>query len=52
MNAELAGEFIGMYVNDFTLDYGDRGRAAIRRFLSDAAGAGYVPNSIELEFAT
>ena len=52
MDAELAGQFIGMYVNDFTLDYGDRGRAAIRRFLSDAARAGYVPNSIELEFAT
>jgi len=52
MDAELAGQFIGMYVNDFTLDYGDTGRAAIRRFLSDAAGAGYVPNSIELEFAT
>jgi len=52
MDAELAGQFIGMYVNDFTLDYGDRGRAAIRRFLSDAAGAGYVSNSIELEFAT
>jgi 1,4-dihydroxy-6-naphthoate synthase len=52
MDADLAGQFIGMYVNDFTLDYGDRGRAAIRRFLSDAARAGYVPNSIELEFAT
>jgi 1,4-dihydroxy-6-naphthoate synthase len=52
MDADLAGKFIGMYVNDFTRDYGDRGRAAIRRFLSDAAAAGYVSNSIELEFAT
>jgi 5,8-dihydroxy-2-naphthoate synthase len=36
MNADLAGKFIGMYVNDYTRDYGENGRAAIRRFLSDA----------------
>ena len=51
MDADLAGKFIGMYVNDFTRDYGDTGRAAIRRFLGDSCEAGYLPKSVELEFA-
>ncbi len=50
MNSELAGKFIGMYVNDFTRDYGEKGRAAIRRFLGDAQGAGYLKNLPQLEF--
>lgn len=50
MDAELAGKFIGMYVNDFTRDYGEAGRAAIRKFLEDSRQAGYLPNSVELEF--
>jgi 1,4-dihydroxy-6-naphthoate synthase len=52
MNAELAGKFIGMYVNDFTRDYGESGREAIRKFLDDSRRAGYLPNSVELEFAS
>ena len=52
MNAELAGKFIGMYVNDYTRDYGEAGRAAIRKFLGDAQRAGYVTKSVELEFAS
>ncbi len=51
MNADLAGKFIGMYVNEFTRDYGQTGRAAIRKFLGDARAAGYIKNSIDLEFA-
>jgi 1,4-dihydroxy-6-naphthoate synthase len=51
MNADLASKFIGMYVNEFTRDYGETGRAAIRRFLGDARRAGYIENPIELEFA-
>jgi 1,4-dihydroxy-6-naphthoate synthase len=51
MNADLAGKFIGMYVNEFTRDYGQTGRAAIRKFLGDAHAAGYIKNPIELEFA-
>jgi len=50
MDVPLADEFIGMYVNDYTLDYGDTGRAAIRKFLGDAAGKGLVPPVNELEF--
>src|ERR1041385_1104946 len=36
MDARLAGKFIGMYVNEFTRDYGDVGREAIRQFLAEA----------------
>lgn len=50
MNADLAGKFIGMYVNDYTRDYGDTGRMAIRRFLGDAHRAGYVEKQIEVAF--
>lgn len=50
MDAPLADEFIGMYVNDYTLDYGDTGREAIRRFLGTAAGQGLIPPVDELEF--
>jgi 1,4-dihydroxy-6-naphthoate synthase len=50
MNAELAGKFIGMYVNDYTRDYGKTGRAAIRKFLGDAHDAGYIDNAVKVEF--
>jgi 5,8-dihydroxy-2-naphthoate synthase len=50
MDAHLAGKFIGMYVNEFTRDYGETGRAAIRRFLGDAQRTGYIDSSVELEF--
>src|SRR5207249_9841092 len=36
MGAQLTSKFIGMYVNEFTQDYGDAGRAAIRKFLTAA----------------
>ena len=50
MDAALAGEFIGMYVNDFTRDYGEAGRAAIRKFLGDGYHAGYIDKEPEIEF--
>lgn len=50
MDAELAGKFIGMYVNDYTLDYGDAGRAAIREFLGAARTRGYVDRNVDVEF--
>jgi 1,4-dihydroxy-6-naphthoate synthase len=50
MNADLAGKFIGMYVNEYTRDYGENGRAAIRKFLGDAHNAGYIANPIEVTF--
>jgi 1,4-dihydroxy-6-naphthoate synthase len=50
MDTQLAGKFIGMYVNDFTRDYGDIGREAIRRFLNRAAEAGYIAKTPAVEF--
>lgn len=50
MDIPLADQFIGMYVNDYTLDYGDSGRAAIRQFLGEAAEAKLIPAIRELEF--
>ena len=50
MDTQLAGKFIGMYVNDFTRDYGDSGRQAIRKFLNRAADAGYIDNTPTIEF--
>jgi 1,4-dihydroxy-6-naphthoate synthase len=50
MNVDLAGKFIGMYVNDFTRDYGETGRAAIRKFLGEAQKRGYIDKLPELEF--
>ena len=50
MDAKLAGKFIGMYVNEFTRDYGKIGRAAIRRFLGEARDKGYIDAPIKVEF--
>ncbi len=50
MDIELADKFVGMYVNDWTLDYGDRGRAAIRRLLDEGHRAGVIPAPVEVEF--
>ncbi len=50
MDAKLAGKFIGMYVNEFTRDYGEVGRHAIRRFLTEAHDQGFIDTPVELEF--
>jgi 1,4-dihydroxy-6-naphthoate synthase len=50
MNTELADEFIAMYVNEFTRDYGEIGRSAIRKFLGEARRAAYIENEFEIEF--
>jgi 1,4-dihydroxy-6-naphthoate synthase len=52
MDAPLADKFIGMYVNDYTLDYGETGRRAIREFLAEAHKAGIIPAPVELEFVS
>jgi 1,4-dihydroxy-6-naphthoate synthase len=52
MGRDLADKFVGMYVNHWTLDYGERGREAIRRFLGQAAGSGLIPRVPKLEFVT
>lgn len=50
MGTELADKFVGMYVNHWTLDYGDKGRESIRRFLGQAFERGLIPHRQELEF--
>src|SRR6185369_16074707 len=43
-------KFVGMYVNELTLDYGERGRQAVKRLLAEAEAAGLIPK-VHLEFA-
>jgi 1,4-dihydroxy-6-naphthoate synthase len=50
MGRDLADKFVGMYVNHWTLDYGERGRESIRRFLGQAFERGLLPHRQELEF--
>ena len=50
MGRELADKFVGMYVNHWTLDYGESGREAIRRFLGQGFERGLLPHRQELEF--
>lgn len=50
LDESQADRFIGMYVNDLTLDYGERGRAGIREFLSRAHHQGLIPHPVALEF--
>jgi 1,4-dihydroxy-6-naphthoate synthase len=50
MDVKLAGKFIGMYVNEFTRDYGEVGRDAIRKFLAEAHNKGYIDVPVEVEF--
>jgi len=50
LDPKLADRFVGMYVNHWTVDYGPRGREAVRQFLGRAAEAGLVPGPIEIQF--
>ncbi|MGD0040158.1 MAG: MqnA/MqnD/SBP family protein [Isosphaeraceae bacterium] len=50
LDPKLADRFVGMYVNHWTVDYGPRGREAVRQFLGRAAEAGLVPGPIDVQF--
>jgi 1,4-dihydroxy-6-naphthoate synthase len=50
LDLSQADKFIGMYVNDYTLDYGETGREAIRQFLGRGKERGILPGAVELEF--
>lgn len=50
MGRDLADKFVGMYVNDWTLDYGEKGRESIRLFLNRAYASELIPRLPELEF--
>ena len=47
---ELADKFVSMYVNEWTVDYGETGREAVRTLLSRGYEAGVIPHKVEVEF--
>ncbi|HEX9428146.1 MAG TPA: MqnA/MqnD/SBP family protein [Candidatus Polarisedimenticolia bacterium] len=51
LDRSLTDRFVGMYVNDYTLDYGEKGRRAIELFLKRAHEAGLIPHRSAVEFA-
>jgi 1,4-dihydroxy-6-naphthoate synthase len=52
METALADEFVGMYVNDYTLDYGEKGRAGVRELLHRGNAAGIIPHRVDAEFVS
>jgi 1,4-dihydroxy-6-naphthoate synthase len=50
LDPAMADKFVGMYVNERTLDYGERGRAAIRRLLEMGYEAGIIPHQAKVDF--
>ena len=50
MQPEVADRFVAMWVNDLTLDYGDRGREAVRRLLNEGFEKGIIPHKVEVDF--
>ena len=47
-----ADTFVGMYVNDWTLDYGDKGRKAVQLLLERGVAAGIIPKAVTVEFVS
>jgi len=47
-----ADRFIGMYVNDYTVDYGDDGRRAVQLLLDRGAAAGIIPHRVDVTFVS
>ncbi len=50
LDMDLADRFVGMYVNELTLDYGERGRKSIGLFLDRAFEEGLIPEAVSVEF--
>jgi len=50
MDAELADKFVGMYVNKWTLGYGEKGRKAVRELIERGTAAGLLPGPPQIEF--
>ena len=52
MEPELADRFVGMWVNDLTLDYTERGREAVRLLLREGFEKGVIPNQVNVDFVS
>ena len=52
MEQELADRFVGMWVNDLTLDYTERGREAVRLLLEEGYEKGVIPNRVQVDFVS
>lgn len=50
MAPELADRFVAMWVNDLTLDYGERGKEGVRRLLKEGFEAGIIPHEVDIQF--
>lgn len=50
LDTQKADRFVGMYVNELTIDYGAQGREAVRRLLEEAHTKGIIPAQVALEF--
>jgi len=50
MDPELADRFVGMWVNQLTLDYTERGRVAVQRLLDEGAARGVIPRRVTADF--
>jgi 1,4-dihydroxy-6-naphthoate synthase len=51
MDPALADRFVAMWVNEMTLDYGERGREAVRRLLAEGHERGIIPHAVDIQFA-
>ena len=51
LDQERTDKFVGMYVNDLTLGYGERGRKAVERLMTEAFEKGIIPKRVPVEFA-
>jgi 1,4-dihydroxy-6-naphthoate synthase len=51
LDRERTDKFVGMYVNDLTLGYGERGRKAVERLMTEAFEKGLIPQRVAVEFA-
>ena len=50
MAPEVADRFVAMWVNELTLDYGERGKEGVRRLLTEGYEAGIIPHKVDIEF--
>jgi 1,4-dihydroxy-6-naphthoate synthase len=51
LDRDRTDRFVGMYVNDLTLGYGERGRKGVERLMADAFEKGLIPKRVPVEFA-